>query len=525
MFTFQHELNGSNTHHLQNTFESEGSRMEYHHRDLLIPSGCHQDVSDSIYLTKSYMCRMVEIVCDLHEVIEGSLKRSEQVLEQAFIDFEQVVSTIPHYNTNLPLESDMSVYFDPKKLKQRLNILAVERLKALEQIHTSFLAPLLKLISSQKNGEENSPEPNLNHNSHVQPPQSSIQSPLTSNFSNILQVPTTPVKNNRLSTVKENRELVALQKILEHLKTKLDNEKNPSQQNVLRVDIQKIEKEIFMLESGCFLSPIVKQQHNMYHHIQGKKVKPLFLDEYSPSTTPSIPQIDLERVNSSSVTSIKKQEGSRDVCDSQDHSGYWSVTSSLTEKNHQADLNSQLFESMIFEDTPSLVVTEKEKEQHSFMSTPPGENAMASDSDSDMEHQDFLTSQFLSPGRGSTEKTTPQELINVTIPKNANETKKNIRTPTHKQKQPDVTPSPVRKPPTPNLPSKLPSRPNSAKSKAPEKPQSPKNSTQEERHKPPKSFKHMKENIKILPNHTGLSDSIRIGIGTTEKKKEIKPWY
>ncbi|KAF0982611.1 hypothetical protein FDP41_011541 [Naegleria fowleri] len=558
MFSLQHELNASNFQQhspQQNTFEHSSPLESDHHRSWgsLLPK-FHQENNfpDSIYLTRSYLCRMVEIACDLHETIENSLKRSEQVLEQAFIDFEQVISSSGQEKTegrnNSSLLSDISEYMDPKKLQQRLNILAVERLKALEQIHSSFLEPLLKVISSAppKRTVDKNNHQNLNHNPcNEQPSQSPLlffHCPSSTNTSNLLQVPTTPVKNNRSEPVNDNMELAALQKILEHLKSKLENEKNPSQQNVLRVDIQKIEKEIFMLESGCFLSPIVKLQKSVQHQMQGKKVKPLILESSdetssSPSTSPLDAPNVMENANVYTDKLHNQKQNDQQIVESRDHSGYWSVTSSLTENNHQgqglADLNSQLFESMIFEDNPLFAATE----QISFLSEPPAENLIPSDSDSDKE-QDVLTSQFLSPRRGkigSTETPILPQKKNVEIAlqvkhisQQDNKTTE-VKTPTQKQKQPDVTPSPTtRKTLTSNTPSKLPSRPNSAKKVLPlEKPKSPKNTTShEERHRAPKSFKHMKENSKVLPNHTGLSDSIRIGIGTTEKKKaEIKPWY
>jgi len=392
---------------------------------------------ETVFLTKSYINHMVEILMDLQETIECSLVRSEQVLEQAMVGYETMFGK--------GSDNPLSEFVEPSRLKQRLNILVLERLQALQQIHSSVFEPLIALTHQSEKHSEGQPQ-------------------------NI----TTNVSQCQSDQV----ETIALKKILSHLQQKLKLENDETKIRLIKEDIQKVDKEIYCIEMCAFASPIIK-------------ATPSDCDS-TPQGQPSRRQKQ-RRVVPPLGSSVEKI-----LFDSEkDHSGYWSNSSSITrddiEEGH-TDLNSQLFESMIF-GKEEIPLDETIHEQSSILSK--RGDVVVDDSDSDIDDHLFLTSQFLTRYKN-------QNGINEPVmDRLVNEIKKQHTLIPQQLAKTNSKPVPVKSTTSP----KTTVKPVTA------------TTFMDEKKKTPKGFRldmnKPKETTK-LPNHVGLARSLRMAIPKTK---------
>ncbi|EFC41730.1 predicted protein [Naegleria gruberi] len=425
---------------------------------------------------------MSEIVFELHETIECSLKRSEQVLEQALLSYEQFVKQSS--NDKLP---DL---MDTTKLKHKMNLLVLERLQALQQIHTTFFEPLMKMTEAEE--EQSQMHENL----------------LENQFSYLHH-------DDNISS--EEMELNAMKKIYNLLKTKLSKTIDMKQQEVIKQDIQKVEREIKSLESELIIGPIEETSRILSQIVETPIIhsKPPTPKNHSSSprsqlivsmpTVPTVvftPPLEKKTENPHFPPSHPLQTTPQE---STEHSGYWSGISSLSaqkieekkDTSPSSDLNSQLFESMIFDTKDhSPTFNETIHEQSSIMCD--DSQIITSDSDSENEMYDhiFLTSQFLTKCKVDTHYRTP--------------VREELRTP-------------IKNPTTRRL-SEINSRPSLLQSpKTPQKGDTPNktsppskqlgSSLSEKRPKPTAYRRNMNNREPPqVPNHLGLSNSIRLAI-------------
>ncbi|KAL9655022.1 hypothetical protein ABK040_008806 [Willaertia magna] len=191
--------------------------------------------SPHIYISKTYFNNLMGILFDLNEAIESSLKRSEQIIEQALVGYETLIGSSL---LNISDKDNWMEYIHPEKLKQKLNRLVLERLQASQQIHTSIIEPLKKLCSTT----------NVNNNNK----------PIIPNQQNDKQM-----------------ELFALEKILKHLERKY-LETGPNRALQLSRDMEKIKEEIekIKLEQRNELRSSNGQQHSVVSSIDKGKSSP-----------------------------------------------------------------------------------------------------------------------------------------------------------------------------------------------------------------------------------------------------------
>ena len=456
----------------------------------------HNKSSNSLYLTSGYLSRMSEIVFELHETIECSLKRSEQVLEQALLSYEQFVKQSS--NDKLP---DL---MDTTKLKHKMNLLVLERLQALQQIHTTFFEPLMKMTEAEEE-------------------QSQMHEILLENQFSYLH------HDDNISS--EEMELNAMKKIYNLLKTKLSKTIDMKQQEVIKQDIQKVEREIKSLESELIIGPIEETSRILSQIVETPIIhsKPPTPKNHSSSprsqlivsmpTVPTMvltPPLEKKTENPSLPLQPTPQE-------STEHSGYWSGISSLSaqkieekkDTSPSSDLNSQLFESMIFDTKDhSPTFNETIHEQSSIMCD--DSQIITSDSDSENEMYDhiFLTSQFLTKCKVDTRNHSSSD----STPKSSEPFQPDYRTPVREELR-----TPIKNPTTRRL-SEINSRPSLLQSpKTPQKGDTPNktsppskqlgSSLSEKRPKPTAYRRNMnnRESPQV-PNHLGLSNSIRLAI-------------